>query len=217
MNNQFVFTVPKVQYDPYSVKNYVESLKPYRRIKILPWRNIDEYRARFTGISIDDPRIPASVVSNKNDMMIDPSQLNLIYDFSKDNFLGDLFNKTGIAHNEIFVIEIIYYKQGYTFQPHTDALIKCKIMIPAALESQSIMPIDFYNSNTGIIKLGKNYDVDDISLAYTHIYSNTFPTIINTQAIHGVQSMLYERTMITVGLLIDFNDFYNRCKYLNIT
>lgn len=216
MNNEFVFTIPSIRYDPKFLMDYVNDLKPYRRIKILPWRNLEEYQQKLKGISIDDPKIPASVVTNRNDFIVSTDQNNLNYDFSKDSFINNILNKTELKDNEVHNIEIVYYKKDYIFHPHTDAAIKCKIMMPASLESNEITPVDFYTLKQGEVKIGTEYQYQDVDLTYKYRYSNSMPSVINTHSIHGVEKMLRDRTMITIGLLIDFETFYKKCLYLDL-
>jgi hypothetical protein len=211
-NDLYVIEIHDLWYDRNILLEIFNQAKDHARVKGLKWR--------------DKPVIPTpanealSVVIQYGDyMMVDPKRNGLSYNLLEHEYIKKLVDKLNFEHPITpRNVDIIWYRPGFEFEPHTDHYAASTMMWPIFPEDGG-QPIDFYYKENLEIKKGeanefKNIVTDD-DIIYTHHYSTTHPTIFNSHWIHGVRLVDRERAFLRLRLNENFESIVN--KYRNKT
>jgi hypothetical protein len=101
-------------------------------------------------------------------------------------------------------VDILIYRPGWQFHPHTDHSMNCGIMFPI-LPSEGAAPIDFYQLPPGQ-QWGRARDFSrsvqwDRDWLYSYHYSLEHPSMFNGRTIHGVRNGDQERVFLRIKLV----------------
>jgi hypothetical protein len=206
---KYLIEILELKYDRNVLLEIFNQSKEYARLKGLKWRE--------TPKSLVEIEKATSVVIQYGDyMMLDSNKSNLSYNFLQHDYIKNLVNNLNFSH-EITPgnIDIIWYRPGFEFEPHTDHYAASTMMWPIFPEDGG-QPIDFYYKKDLEIKKGEAAEFKNkVSLEdiiYTHNYSTTYPTIFNSHWIHGIRKVANERAFLRLRINENFESIVEKYK-----
>jgi hypothetical protein len=205
--DDFLLELTQLTYDRNKLKEIFNSVKSYARIKGLPWRG-------KPGVNLDTEKAKCLVIQYGDHMMLDSTKSHLSYNLLENDYIKSLVSKINFGHRITENnIDIIWYRPGFVFEPHTDSYSHSTLMWPIYPDSGGA-PIDFYEKEGVEIKLPCEYKniVSDSDIVYTHFYSTSYPTVFNSHKIHGVKSVNEERVYLRLRLNESFEDLMKKYK-----
>lgn len=206
----FLLEIPQLQFDRQQLLKIFNHAKPYARLKGLVWREKPS-----SLISVDNAT--CLVIQFGEYLMLDNNKTDLSYDFLQHNCIKDImkplkFNHKITARN----IDIIWYRPGFTFEPHVDHYAASTMMWPI-FPADGGAPIDFYYNKDVKLEAGVAAGLAGIitekDLIHTHYYNTTYPTIFNSHWIHGVRPVTEERAYLRLRINESFESIVD--KYNN--
>lgn len=210
--DNFLLELKSLPYDRQQLLTLFEDAKPFARVKGLKWRDRPSY--------IKQPdQANCVVIQFGENMMLDNTKDNLSYDFLKNDYVKSIMNRLNFSHPITSGnIDIIWYRPGFKFEPHTDHYAYSTMMWPIIPEDGGA-PVDFYYRDDIILEEGKpdSYEnkVTEQDIIHTHFYSTEYPCIFNSHWIHGVRTVQVERAYLRLRINESFSSI--RKKYLNGT
>jgi hypothetical protein len=210
----FVLEIKELDYDRTKLIPIYEATKHLGRVKGLPWRSYDKSKV----LSTDQAK--CVVVQYGDHMMLDDANKNLSCNLLEFPYVKELVSKLNFNH-EITGnnVDIIIYRPGFKFEPHTDGYSQSTLMWPIIPEDGGA-PVDFYHRDDIEIKIPGEYktQVSDKDIVYTHYYNTTCPTIFNSHKIHGVKGVQVDRAFLRLRLNETFESIlekYNTGRLIN--
>jgi hypothetical protein len=207
MKNNFIIELNNFPYQRTKLLEIYQQIAHLGRVKGLPWRIVQN---QF----LDRNLATCLVIQSGDYMMLDPSTSDLDCNLLDFDYIQNLVNTFNIEHTiGPGNLDILIYKPGFTFEPHTDGYCKSLIMFPILPEDGGA-PIDFYNDSNITLKTPASYrsKVKNSDIVYTHYYNTNYPTIVNTHKIHGVRRVNETRVYLRCKLNESFESIL--CKHL---
>lgn len=205
INNDYLIELHELTYDRDILKALFDDLKPFFRIKGLPWRG-------KPGVNLDVEKAKCVVVQHGDHMMLDPTKSHLSVNLLENSYIKSLVSRLTFSHKiSPNNLDIMWYRPGFVFEPHTDSYSHSTLMWPI-LPDNGGAPIDFYHRDDIEIKLPNEYKniVSDKDIVYTHYYSTKHPTVFNSHKIHGVKSVNEDRVYLRLRLNESFDNIRTR-------
>ena len=205
--DKFLLELKTLEYDKDCLHKIFNEVKDKARTKHLPWRRATSSSAsNATGL----------VIQFGDFMITDPSDENLSCNLLSFQYISQLVNQLNVSHT-IFPdqVDIIWYKPGFTFEPHVDHRAASTVMFPIFPEDGGA-PIDFYYREDIQLEAGvaadfkKQLTSNDIN--HTHYYNTSYPTIFNSHWIHGVRTVDRDRAYLRVRLDESFSSIMEKFK-----
>jgi hypothetical protein len=208
MNKEdYLLELTELSYDRSQLKDIFDAVKSHARIKGLPWRG-------KPGVNLDTEKAKCLVIQHGEHMMLDSTKAHLSYNLLTNDYIKSLVSKINFGHKITeHNIDIIWYRPGFVFEPHTDAYSHSTLMWPIYPDGGGA-PIDFYHRDGIEIKLPGEYKniVTDNDIIYTHYYSTEYPTVFNSHRIHGVKSVNEDRVYLRLRLNESFDELLTKYK-----
>ncbi len=195
--SNFLLELTSLSYDRLRLLEIFNHAKPYARLKGLKWRERPN-----TLTTVD--RATSVVIQYGDYMMLDSTKQNLSYDFLQHEYIRNLVGSLNFSHEIVSSnIDIIWYRPGFEFEPHTDHYAAATMMWPIFPEDGGA-PIDFYyKEGLNFVRGEANGFKDTVGnddIIYTHYYSTTYPAIFNSHWIHGVRKVTRERAFLRLRI-----------------
>lgn len=170
--------ISEIEYDKSELVKIYEKVKQYERIKKRNGYNYPEgFVSKTRVIQFDDHNIP------------NPEDFGKSVNFLDFDYIRSITNRFNF-NSKIYPgqITMISYADGFTFPPHVDGTQATSvIMLPFICPPEPIK-LDFYHEDgLEYVPFANYVDMDDSKIFYTHTYSETNPTIFNSQIIHGIK------------------------------
>lgn len=208
--DKFLLELKELTYDRKILLDIFEDAKPYARVKGLKWRDKPAY-------VLQPHQAKCVVIQFGENMMLDGTKENLSYNFLKHDYIKNIMSRLNFSHTiSAGNIDIIWYRPGFVFEPHTDHYAYSTMMWPIIPEDGGA-PVDFYYRDDIVLEEGKpdSYEtrVSEKDIIHTHYYSTEYPCIFNSHWIHGVRPVPAERAYLRLRINESFNSI--REKYVN--
>lgn len=202
-----VLEIKELVYDRLELLKIFEQTKTFARVKGLPWRNRPD-----KVVSTENAK--CVVIQHGEHMMLDESKKDLSCNLLKFPYIEQLVSRLNFEHKiTAGNVDIIWYRPGFKFEPHTDNYAYSTMMWPIVPEDGGA-PVDFYHREGIEIKIPGEYKMlTDNDITLTHYYSTEYPTVFNSHVIHGVREVKYERAYFRLRINEDFISI--REKYKN--
>jgi hypothetical protein len=209
---QCVLELENFTYDRLELLEVFQKTKHLARVKGLPWRD-------RPGRVLTVENAKCVVIQHGEHMMLDESKKDLSCNLLEFDCVNQLVNRLNFNHKiTAGNVDIIWYRPGFKFEPHTDNYAYSTMMWPIIPEDGGA-PVDFYYRENIEIKIPGEYKMlSDDDIIYTHHYSTTYPTIFNSHVIHGVKSVEVERAYFRLRINESFESIvekYNNGMLLN--
>lgn len=204
ITDKFLLELPTLNYDRARLQEIFNEVRDKARIKHLPWRGaVNSNVSEVTGL----------VIQFGDFMMADTSKDNLSCNLLSFPYISQLVNQLNVSQIYPDQIDIIWYKPGFSFEPHVDHRAASTVMFPIFPEDGGA-PIDFYyrediQLEAGVAANFKN-KLTNADINYTHYYSTHYPTIFNSHWIHGVRTVDRDRAYLRVRLSESFNNIIEK-------
>jgi len=203
--NDCVLELSNFTYDRLQLVEIFEKTKQYARVKGLPWR---DRPGRVNTVE----HAKCVVIQYGEHMMLDESKKDLSCNLLDFKYANELVSKLNFSHKITpNNVDIIWYRPGFKFEPHTDNYAYSTMMWPI-IPHDGGAPVDFYNDNgVDITTPGGEYKMlKDKDIAFTHYYSTVYPTIFNSHRIHGIRPVEHERAYFRLRINEAFDSIVNR-------
>lgn len=210
--DNFLLELTELTYEQGELLKVFEQAKPYARVKGLKWRS--------TPSVVRAPEHASCVVIQYGDnMMLDATRDHLSYNLLEHEYVSNIMSRLNFSHPITpHNVDIIWYRPGFRFEPHTDHYASSTMMWPI-IPTDGGAPVDFYHRDDIVLEPGKpaSYDkiVTDSDIVHTHYYNTTCPTIFNSHQIHGVRPIRKERVYLRLRINETFDSIKE--KYANGT
>lgn len=201
-----IIELTELTYDKSKLLEIFEQTKQYARVKGLPWRDRPNRVAE-----VSDAK--CVVIQHGDHMMLDNTKADLSCNLLEFDYIKSLVSRLNFSHKITpGNVDIIWYRPGFKFEPHTDNYAYSTMMWPI-IPDDGGAPIDFYYKAGVEIKIPGEYKMlSDTDIALTHYYSTSYPTIFNSHAIHGVRSVNTERAYFRLRINESFADLSRKYK-----
>lgn len=198
-----VLDIPEIQYDKHEIQKIYEQVKQYERIKV---RTGYTYPPGFVSktrvIQYDDHNIP------------DPSDRGKTVNFLDFDYIRKLVNQFKFADMvHPAQITMISYAEGFTFPPHFDGEQAATVVMFPFIESSEPVKLDFYHEDGIEYTPFANYDdMNYDRIFYTHTYSDSHPTLFNSQIIHGIKPTVGFNVRLKINVPEKFSSVVQKYK-----
>lgn len=201
-----ILELTELLYDKSKLLEIFEQTKQYARVKGLPWRDRPDRVA-----AVSDAK--CVVIQHGEHMMLDNTKTNLSCNLLEFDYIKSLVTRLNFSHKITpGNVDIIWYRPGFKFEPHTDNYAYSTMMWPI-IPDDGGAPIDFYHKDGIEIKIPGEYKMlSDADIAVTHYYSTQHPTIFNSHKIHGVKSVNSERAYFRLRINESFTELLRKYK-----
>lgn len=209
----FLLEIKELNYERSILLEIFSLAKDFARVKGLQWRPTPKK-------IIDVEKATSAVIQYGDYMMLDNKKNHLSYDFLQHDYIKKLVNRLNFDRPVTSGnIDIIWYRPGFEFEPHTDHYASSTMMWPIFPEDGG-SPVDFYYRKDLEIKKGEACEFKDLvglkDIICTHYYSTEHPTIFNSHWIHGVRLVDRERAFLRLRLNEDFESIVKKYKDGNL-
>ena len=194
------------EYDRNELLKIFEQTKKFARVKGLPWRDRPD-----KVITVENAK--CVVIQHGEHMMLDSTKSDLSCNLLSFEYIKTLVKRLNFIHKiSPGNVDIIWYRPGFKFEPHTDNYAYSTMMWPIIPEDGGA-PIDFYHREGLEIKIPGEYKMlTDNDIVLTHHYSTKYPTIFNSHFIHGVKTVDVERAYFRLRLNETFKEIVEKYK-----
>lgn len=204
--NDCVIELAELVYDRNKLVEIFDQTKHYARVKGLPWRERPD-----RVVSTDNAK--CVVIQHGEHMMLDESKKDLSCNLLDFEYIRSLIDRLNFSHKiTAGNVDIIWYRPGFKFEPHTDNYAYSTMMWPIVPEDGGA-PVDFYFKQGLEVKTPGEYKMlTDKDIAFTHYYSTSYPTIFNSHIIHGVKGVEKERAYFRLRINESFESIAKKYK-----
>lgn len=207
---QCILELTDFNYDRLKLLEVFEKTKHLARVKGLPWRD------RPTKVlTVENAK--CVVIQYGEHMMLDQNKTDLSCNLLEFPYVSELVNRLNFSHKITpGNVDIIWYRPGFKFDPHTDNYAYSTMMWPIIPEDGGA-PLDvYYRQGVEITIPGEYKMLNDSDIVLTHYYSTTYPTIFNSHMIHGIKAVENERAYFRLRINESFESIVNKYKNGNL-
>lgn len=173
-----ILEIPEIEYDKTELVKIYEQVKGYSRIKRRPNKVYPPgFVSKTLVMQYDDHGIP-----NPEDF---GKSVNFL-DFEYIRNIAEQFNLKKKIHPGN--ITMMSYADGFDFNPHVDGPQASSVIMFPFIATGSTAEIDFYyQENIDYVPFENYEDMGYSKIFYSHTYSDKYPTVFNSQIIHGIK------------------------------